>query len=260
MNHFSGYVLRRNIPSKDTVIRFAETLRHYLFPIVPNEEAFHAEQDRLIKTIELQLKQIVDEVCYYASCNSERVVREFSSELDAIRSELIEDAEAMLKSDPAAYSLEEVIVAYPGFTGILAYRISNRLHRLGLPIVPRIITEWAHALTGIDIHPGASIEVPFIIDHGTGIVIGETTKIGKNVRIYQGVTLGALAVVKGTEGKRHPTIEDNVILYANSTILGGNTVIGENTIIGGNCFITKSVPSNSVAYHRTQVTIRTKQE
>ena len=144
---------------------------------------------------------------------------------------------------------------------VTAYRVAHVLCSLRVPLVPRMISEWAHSITGIDIHPGASIGVPFMIDHGTGVVIGETSVIGKNVKIYQGVTIGALAVKKEeAEMKRHPTIEDNVIVYANSTILGGRTVIGRDSIIGGNCFVTDSVPAQSLVYHQPIITVKNKKD
>ncbi|MBI2420335.1 MAG: serine acetyltransferase, partial [Ignavibacteriales bacterium] len=146
----------------------------------------------------------------------------------------------------------------PGFMAILIYRVANPLYILGAPLIPRILTEYAHELTGIDIHPGAKIGSPFFIDHGTGIVIGETSEIGKNVKLYQGVTLGALSVDKVMAStKRHPTIEDDVIIYSQAVILGGNTVIGKNSIIGGNSWIIQSVPQNSVVYNKIEVRVRT---
>lgn len=258
MTEFAGYILRKNIPQKEGIVEFAQEVQKYLFPVVYNEEAFRAEQERQRELLEQSLRGIIRDVSHYSPCDAQAICDSFMNQLPLIRQKLIADAMAILHSDPAAYSLEEVIIAYPGFSATLAYRIANPLFLLGLPIVPRIITEWAHTCTGIDINPGASIGVPFIIDHGTGVVIGETTVIGNNVRVYQGVTLGALVVEKSETGKRHPTIEDNVVLYANSTILGGTTVIGHNAVIGGNCFITQSVPPHSTAYHRPEITIREK--
>lgn len=172
---------------------------------------------------------------------------------------LLEDAEAILASDPAARSLSEVIVAYPGFYATVIYRLSHCIWKLGVTILPRLFCEFAHSKTGIDIHPGSEIGHAFAIDHGTGIVIGETTVIGNNVKIYQGVTLGALNVSKdGASTKRHPTIEDNVILYSGATILGGETVIGKNSVIGGNVWLTYSVPRNSVVYHKSEIKVRDK--
>lgn len=170
---------------------------------------------------------------------------------------MIEDAESILQFDPASESLEEILVAYPGFYATAVYRLAHELYGYNIPILPRLLSEYAHNKTGIDIHPGATIGHPFFIDHGTGIVIGETTIIGNNVKIYQGVTLGALSVAKElSESKRHPTIEDNVIIYAGSTILGGDTVVGRDSIIGGNVWLTSSVPSNSVVYHKSEITVK----
>jgi len=167
------------------------------------------------------------------------------------------DAEAMFLGDPAAQSIDEVIVCYPGFFSIGIFRIANFLHSLGLPIIPRTMTEFAHERTGIDIHPGAAIGRSFCIDHGTGTVIGETTTIGDNVKIYQGVTLGALSVDKSLSSKkRHPTIENNVVIYSGSTILGGETVIGENSIIGGNAWLTRSIRPNSKVHHRDKTIVK----
>jgi serine O-acetyltransferase len=167
------------------------------------------------------------------------------------------DAEAMFLGDPAAKSVDEVIICYPGFAAIGIYRIANFLHSLNLPIIPRAISEFAHERTGIDIHPGATIGKSFCIDHGTGTVIGETTIIGDNVKIYHGVTLGALSVDKTfSDTKRHPTIESNVIIYSGTTILGGETVIGENSIIGGNAWLTRSVRANSRVYHRDRTVVK----
>jgi len=157
------------------------------------------------------------------------------------------DVQAALAGDPAAYSREEIIVTYPGFYAVCVYRIAHTLHELGIPLIPRLMGEYAHEKTGIDIHPGARIGDSFFIDHGTGVVIGETSVIGKNVKIYQGVTLGALSVKKKLQSiKRHPTIEDDVVIYANSTILGGDTTIGKGSVIGGNTWIVESVKPGSV--------------
>ena len=174
-----------------------------------------------------------------------------------IYKQLIKDAEAVLKFDPAAQSLEEVLVAYPGFYATAIYRLAHQLHIQGIKLLPRFMSEHAHSKAGIDIHPGAEIGESFFIDHGTGIVIGETTHIGDNVKIYQGVTLGALNVAKANASKkRHPTIEDNVIIYSGATILGGDTVIGHDSIIGGNVWITDSIPAHSVVYHKSEIKVR----
>jgi serine O-acetyltransferase len=169
-----------------------------------------------------------------------------ADELLKVRTILLADAKAALDGDPAAQSIDEVILAYPGFRALAFYRVAHTLHGFGYPLIPRIITERAHHETGIDIHPAATIGPSCFIDHGTGVVIGETAIVGSNVKIYQGVTLGALSVSKDLANtKRHPTVEDNVVIYANSTILGGDTVIGANSIIGGNSWVTASVPPNS---------------
>lgn len=175
----------------------------------------------------------------------------FVGELPNFYSLLREDAEALYRGDPAARSTDEVIVAYPGFMAIAVYRLAHWLYEKQVAIVPRMISEYAHTLTGVDIHPGATIGRRFVIDHGTGIVIGETTVIHDNVKIYQGVTLGALSVDKSmADIKRHPTIERDCIIYANATILGGATTIGAGSVIGGNVWLTESVPPGSRVYHR----------
>lgn len=184
----------------------------------------------------------------------EAVAERFFRTLPEIKSLLDEDARFIDESDPASSGVDEVILAYPGFLGIAAYRLAHSLHCMGVPLLPRLIAETAHRETGIDIHPGAEIGSRFAIDHGTGIVIGGTAKIGHGVKIYQGVTLGALAVSKQlAEVKRHPTIEDNVVIYANATILGGNTVVGAGSVIGGNVWLTSSVPPNSRVTRSTPI-------
>jgi len=179
---------------------------------------------------------------------AEHIASTFLKALPDIRALVVSDVEAHYRSDPAATGIDEIVSCYPGLYAIAVYRAAHRLVKAGVPIVPRMMTELAHGRTGIDIHPGASIGNSFFIDHGTGIVIGETTVIGKSVRIYQGVTLGALSIKRrdledgAPTGKRHPTIEDDVIIYANATILGGDTIIGRGAVIGGNAWITYSVP------------------
>lgn len=178
------------------------------------------------------------------------VVARFTERLPRLQSDLLADARAILEGDPAARSLDEVLLAYPGFLAIGLYRVAHALHELGVPLAPRIITELAHRETGIDIHPAAEIGVPLAIDHGTGIVIGETARIGNRVKLYQGVTLGAASVRKSlADRKRHPTVEDDVVIYANATILGGSTVVGARSVIGGNVWLTHSVPPDSVVTH-----------
>ncbi len=185
------------------------------------------------------------------------VAASFFKALPEIHRQLVIDANGIERGDPAAESVDEVILAYPGFLAIAVHRIAHRFYELDVPLLPRVLSEWAHERTGIDIHPGATLGHPVIIDHGTGIVIGQTAVIGNNVKLYQGVTLGALSVNKSLAStKRHPTIEDGVVIYANATILGGETVIGRGSVIGGNVWLTASVPPNSTVYHRSEVHVR----
>lgn len=172
----------------------------------------------------------------------------FMESIPKIQALLMKDVEAEFNGDPAANSREEIIFCYPGVFAIFVYRIAHVLYELKVPFIPRIMSEYAHSETGIDINPGATIGEYFFIDHGTGIVIGETTVIGDHVKIYQGVTLGALSTSKCQQlsgVKRHPTIEDHVVIYSNTTILGGETVIGENSVVAGNCFVTTSIPKDT---------------
>lgn len=180
--------------------------------------------------------------------SAREITHHFLEKIPKLRDVLATDVQAGYEGDPAAFNTDEVIFSYPGMYAITVNRIAHELYLLGVPLIPRMMTEHAHSLTGIDIHPGASIGEYFFIDHGTGVVVGETTVIGKYVKIYQGVTLGALSTRQGqllANVKRHPTIRDNVTIYSNSSVLGGETVIGENTIIGGNTFITESIPANT---------------
>ena len=178
----------------------------------------------------------------------------FMEQIPELYAWLRQDADAIYEADPAARSVDEVILTYPGFYAIAIYRVAHALQQLGFPLLPRLLTELAHQRTGVDIHPGATIGRRFVIDHGTGVVIGETTVIGNGVNIYQGVTLGALQVQKGlADKKRHPTLEDDVVVYANATILGGNTVVGRGSIIAGNAFITHSIPAESVVTRKSEV-------
>lgn len=190
------------------------------------------------------------------TCDNDAKAGEFFRDLPRLYKVLDSDIEAILAGDPAAHSRFEVIRAYPGFFAICFYRIAHALHSLEIPLLPRIITEYAHSKTGIDIHPGARIGEYFFIDHGTGIVIGETCVIGNHVKLYQGVTLGALSVDKSMAfTKRHPTVEDHVIIYSGATILGGETVIGHHSVIGGNVWLTKSVPPHSTVYHKPDIEV-----
>jgi serine O-acetyltransferase len=193
-----------------------------------------------------------------ADDRSAELAGQFSGLLPGIYEMLRADAGAIAAGDPAAESLEEVIAAYPGFIAIAVHRLAHGLHSLGVPLLPRLLAEVAHARTGVDIHPGAQVGRSFCIDHGTGIVIGETAVIGDEVKIYQGVTLGALSVAKSGAGqKRHPTIEDGVVIYANATVLGGRTTVGHDSVIGGNVWLTTSVPPRSYVHHTSDVRVRT---
>ncbi len=251
-----------NAPLKTESIKFLENLISFLFPHFSNK-SYYDEND-IISKLQLIKRDLIDllKLLNNALSNDlEIIAASFTERLTELHNTLWQDAEFIYNGDPAAENIDEVILAYPGFMAILIYRLSHELYLLNVPIIPRILTEYAHQITGIDIHPGAKIDSPFFIDHGTGIVIGETTVIGKNVKIYQGVTLGALSVDKSlSKQKRHPTIEDNVIIYAQAVILGGDTVIGSNSIIGGNSWIIESVPPYSVVYHKSEVRVRKSSE
>lgn len=203
-----------------------------------------------------ELKHLLETTDQCKGCNAAEKVSAFNDSIPELFRLLNTDVQAILKGDPAAKSEFEIIRAYPGFYAISFYRLAHLLNSLGINLIPRILTEYAHSKTGIDIHPGAKIGEYFFIDHGTGVVIGETTHIGNNVKIYQGVTLGALSVEKTMANKkRHPTVEDNVVIYSGATILGGETKIGKNSTIGGNVWLTKSVPDNSTVYHKPEIKV-----
>ncbi len=213
--------------------------------------------EETLENLEKEFKEIVNLVCQRSDKSCEEMWNLYLESLPEILVKLNKDAVSIVENDPAANSLEEVYLAYPGFFAIAVYRLAHELNKFKLPLVPRLMTECAHKLTGVDINPRAEIGVPFFIDHATGVVIGETCIIKNNVRIYQGVTLGALSVDKNFKNiKRHPTIENNVTIYANATILGGETVIGANSVIGGNVWLTKSVPENSIVSHNPQINIK----
>ncbi|MCM1288423.1 MAG: serine O-acetyltransferase [Clostridium sp.] len=194
---------------------------------------------------------------------AENITTAFLDRLPHVQNLIYKDVEAELSGDPAANSREEIIFSYPGIFAIFVYRIAHELYLLKVPFIPRIMTEHAHGKTGIDINPGAEIGEYFFIDHGTGIVIGETTRIGNNVKLYQGVTLGALSTREGQSLsgiKRHPTIEDNVVIYANTTVLGGETVVGKNSVVAGNSFITESIPPNTkVSVHMPELKMKSRE-
>lgn len=243
--------------SSAQIIDWFNKLFNLLFPqsSYPKEELLHNWQRSSIEfpILLLQLDILKED--------AEKITTDLYDTIPSIYQSLQTDANALLDSDPAAVSISEILNSYPGFFAIAVYRIANKIASLQVPTIPRILTEYAHSKTGIDIHPLAEIDVPFVIDHGTGIVIGETTIIGKNVHIYQGVTLGALWVEKEMEAKkRHPTVEHNVVIYANATILGGTTVIGNHSVIGGNTFITKSVNPNSIVQQSTKNNLTDKED
>lgn len=254
----------RTIPSREATNTVLKTLQDILFPGYYSEN--HIDRDnirsfageRLLYVYRKLADQIEKGLLHIAeaeggcqdtqecSQRAHTIARELLEHLPGIRASLKDDVEAIFEGDPAAKCRSEVILAYPGLAAITAFRIAHFLHSKEVPLIPRMMMEIIHQETGIDIHPGATIGSHFFIDHGTGIVVGETTVIGNNVKIYHGVTLGAFAVSKDTaDSKRHPTIEDNVTIYSGATILGGDTVIGTGSVIGANVWLTRSVPAGS---------------
>ena len=236
-------------PDKDTIIELIEKLRRIVFP------GYFRERNYKTYNAKHNLSMLIEDVMYNLSkqiflvlqeeTQAREICLEFLSRIPNVRAMVQTDLQAAYDGDPAATGMAEVIFSYPGLYAIMVYRLAHELYLLNVPMIPRIMTEYAHSVTGIDIHPGATIGKFFFIDHGTGIVIGETTIIGENVKVYQGVTLGGLSTRGGQSlrGKRrHPTIEDNVTIYANASILGGETVVGQGCVIGASAFITKSVP------------------
>lgn len=247
----------REVPSLTKTHHFLNDFINFLFPIRSDKNISLLQIEAKWEDLQRQFIELIKSQQSTLDKPVGELSAEFFSMVPALHEKMLKDAEAFLKFDPAAKCPEEVILCYPGYYAIAVYRLAHVLYHMNIDVLPRMITEYAHTKTGIDIHPGASIGSRFFIDHGTGIVIGESTIIGKNVKIYQGVTLGALYVGKDQANKkRHPTIEDNVIIYSGSTILGGQTVIGHDTVIGGNTWLTESVPPFSVVYHKPSVVIR----
>lgn len=243
----------QQFPDKATTEQFIDQLFALLFVPRAGRQLGFNEFENEYESLKSHLSTLVYDVVHNGD-QTQLITDKFFDELPAVHELLLKDAAAITAWDPAAESLEEVIIAYPGFFAIAVYRFAHQLSKQQVKILPRLFTEYAHSKTGIDIHPGATIGESFFIDHGTGIVIGETTEIGNNVRIYQGVTLGALSGGREkNSGKRHPSIEDNVIIYSGATILGGETVIGKNSTIGGNVWITYPVPAGSLVYHKSEV-------
>lgn len=265
------HIDRLYLPARSEIVQLVRDLLELLFPgfigrqhLTRHNVAFHVG-DLLPRISEAAYRQIYLCMCYVdetkhpagedhppSGDRARQVTLAFLEGIPEIREKLAGDVQGAYDGDPAALNTDEVILAYPGLLAISVQRLAHELYELGVPLMPRIMSEWAHNQTGIDIHPGARIGRNFFIDHGTGVVIGETTDIGDNVKMYQGVTLGALSFPKDERGrvirktKRHPTVGNNVTLYANAIVLGGETVIGENSVIGGSVFVTSSVPPNSV--------------
>ncbi len=251
---------RYRLPSRQEAGRFLHRLLDFLFPITQDCREFENERDTadIFGEIQQQLDCLLRPLGQKLGTEPAEVTEEFFRRLPDVFELLMLDAREITENDPASVGMEEVIAVYPGFMAIATYRIAHLLMECEVPLLPRMLTEYAHSLTGIDIHPGAIIGHSFFIDHGTGVVIGETTEIGNHVMIYQGVTLGATHVAKSLASqKRHPTIEDRVVIYANATILGGRTVIGHGTVVGGNAWITQSVPAYSQVFNQSEVEIRT---
>ena len=260
------------LPNYETIVATTEDLKELLYPGYRRRDGLHLGNvtyhvgdliDRLHDTLTVQIGRAMrHEATRDGQCDPKQVrdfdavgqtkAVDFLEQLPDLRKILAMDVEAAYKGDPACKSLDEVIFCYPGLEAISVYRLAHVLHGQGVPLIPRMMTEWAHSRTGIDIHPGATIGRYFFIDHGTGVVVGETTEIGEWVKLYQGVTLGALSFATDGEGnlvrgtKRHPTLEDRVVIYANATVLGGNTRIGHDSVIGSSVWLTRSVAPGSV--------------
>jgi len=248
---------KEQVPANKVIANWASKLICILYPEMskcsyPTLDAIDEEMSKL----QVELTHILDATKACCDCDHKKVSKEFFSQLPEIFRILNTDIEAIHMGDPAAKNEFEVIRAYPGFYALCFYRIAHTLHGLDVPLLPRILTEFAHSKTGIDIHPAARIGEYFMIDHGTGIVIGETSVIGNHVKMYQGVTLGGMSIDKSMAmQKRHPSIEDNVVIYSGATILGGDTLVGEGSVIGGNVWLTQSVPPGSLVYQSPQITI-----
>jgi serine O-acetyltransferase len=261
-----------NLPSKRAIATFCEDLLQVLFPGFHDQEPIHSHDLRRVTLhrIASMADRLKPEVCKSLrirepdcpELRADELLAEFLQALPGVRELLRTDVEAAYEGDPSTYSYEEIILAFPFLEAVAIQRAAHVMFASCVPLIPRIMTEWAHSRTGIDIHPGARIGSHFFIDHGTGVVIGETCNIGNHVKLYQGVSLGARSFHKDREGKilkggkRHPDVQDGVTIYANSNILGGDTVIGEGTTIGGNVFLTHSVPAQSLVYYEeTQLKI-----
>ena len=271
------------LPSRDKIVEVVREIWQMLFPgfyghkqLTKENVRFHVGNllSRLGEDLTAEINHCLCMEMHCTDCHTPeecrsragKIARDFLARIPAVRAMLALDTQAAYDGDPAAKSLSEIIYCYPGFYAVTVYRVAHELLELGVPLMPRIMAEHAHSVTGCDIHPGAKIGKAFFIDHATGVVIGETCHIGDNVKIYQGVTLGALSFPKDERGRvikglqRHPTIQDNVTIYANSTILGGETVIGKGVTVGGNTFVTTSVDANSVvAMESPKLNVKTKE-
>jgi serine O-acetyltransferase len=245
------------VPSNKEITAWALQVIRLLYPEQSKQIFTALDQLREeFAKLENQLCHVMNATKACQNCNNEALAKEFFAQIPQLYELLNTDIQAIFNGDPAACSEFEVVRTYPGFFAISFYRLAHSLFKFNVPLLPRILTEYAHSKTGIDIHPAAEIDEYFYIDHGTGIVIGESCKIGKHVKLYQGVTLGALSVAKSMAfTKRHPTVEDHVVIYSGATILGGDTVIGHHSVIGGNVWLTKSVHPNSTVYHNPAITV-----
>jgi serine O-acetyltransferase len=275
------HINRRFLPSRDEILEVVELLLQLFYPgyfgrqdLDDENLAFHV--GNLLSTLREKVERQVGSCLNFAAecgdresgaCAEEarRITAAFLDRLPAVRDALVLDVQAAYDGDPAAASLDEVILAYPGMLAVTVHRVAHELHVMGVPLMPRIMSEWAHSRTGADIHPGARIGSSFFIDHATGVVVGETSRIGSRVKLYQGVTLGAISIPRDERGRvirdtrRHPTVEDGVTIYANATVLGGETVVGADSVIGGSVFVTESVPgSTRVAVRPPEMTLRAK--
>jgi len=265
IKHLNG----ANLPSKNAVAALTQDLLHIIFPgfIAEHQVSMHDlphETALQLSSLQKRLKREIAkslEMHPVAGQSAESVTLEFLRKLPDVRCVIQTDVEAAFQGDPAAASREEIVLAYPGVEAVAVFRMAHELHELGVAFLPRMMTEWAHGRTGIDLHPGATIGSHFFIDHGTGVVIGGTSVIGDRVRLYQGVGLVARSLAKQVQrddkglakgGKRHPTVSDDVTIYANSTIVGGDTIIGARSIVGGNVWLNRSIPPDSVALYEAQ--------
>lgn len=257
MEEFYKHIYRKQMEVQDmpSNARIADWALHVLHLLFPERQTAHFQHvgdvRKAFEEAEEELLELLMKTKACLHCDNKQIASRFLEELPEIYDVMLTDAQAIMDGDPAARSLREVIRTYPGFTAICVYRLAHQLWKSNVPLIPRILTEHAHSKTGIDIHPGAQIGRYLYIDHGTGIVIGETCVIGDHVKLYQGVTLGALSVEKSlVNTQRHPIIEDHVIIYAGATILGGETVIGHHSVVGGNVWLTSSVDPYTTVYHQ----------